>query len=185
MLGIQFILELGNFARPNYGIQRTARGAPPLMPSVRGHVKKEDYDNPAVEERWCAEQRTRVEDYLRQENVKHGRISEWPSWHVTPYVSVWAVESGVRPDRRGWWVISGDLPTDYLSGDEANTPREAVRAIATRWFEISQFMKRREQHPTVQMGTPDTWPELGPLLEARATILNKWVEDESIWADAL
>lgn len=104
---------------------------------------------------------------------------------MAPYVSIWAVESSAHQDRLAWWVICGDLPTDYLSGNDAKDPREAVRAIAVRWSEISQFMIRGEPHPSVQLGKPETWPELGPLLEARAKILSTWVENDSIWVDTL
>lgn len=70
-----------------------------------------DYDDPAVDEAWCADQRQVVADYLSSQNVTHGRIGEWPAWHVAPYVSMWAIESLSRPNDIGWWVICGDLPT--------------------------------------------------------------------------
>ena len=56
-------------------------------------MKKPDYDDPVVEERWCNEQRANVVKYLRSQKVEHGSIGDWPAWHVAPYVSIWAVES--------------------------------------------------------------------------------------------
>jgi hypothetical protein len=73
-------------------------------------MAKPDYDDPDVEERWCEEQRTVVADYLRSQKVRHGRIGEWPAWHVAPCASIWAIESLARPEWIGWWVICGDLP---------------------------------------------------------------------------
>src|SRR5207253_9606987 len=83
---------------------------------------KPDYDDPDVEERWCIEQRAIVADYLRLQKVRHGRIGEWPAWHVAPIASIWAIESTVQPESIGWWVIGGDPPTDYISANEVIPP---------------------------------------------------------------
>src|SRR5437764_5727586 len=42
-------------------------------------------------------------------------LSLEPRWFLSPYVAVWAVRSRANPDRVGWWAISGDLPTDYMT----------------------------------------------------------------------
>jgi Domain of unknown function (DUF4826) len=63
---------------------------------------KPDYDDPDIEDRWCEAQRAVVADYLRSEKVEHGRIGDWPAWHVAPYVSIWAIESVARPEWIGW-----------------------------------------------------------------------------------
>jgi hypothetical protein len=142
-----------------------------------------DYDDPAVEEKWCSERRSEVADYLKHEGVTHGRIGEWPAWHIAPYVSIWAIESAESPEWVGWWVICGDLPTDYVSAETIKHPREAMRSIAERWLEVSGSMSRGEKHPTVKLGTPDSWPQLGPLLKSRAQLLAKWVKDDTAWLE--
>lgn len=142
-----------------------------------------NYDDPAQEEKWCDERRGEVAAYLRNEGVSHGRIGEWPAWHVAPYVSIWAIESAARPEWVGWWVICGDLPTDYVSADTIKHPRDAMRAISKRWLEVSGYMSRGEKHPTVNIGSPDTWPTLGPLLGSRAETLARWANDDSAWDD--
>lgn len=148
-------------------------------------MQQPDYDDPVVEERWCSERREQIEAYLLRENVRHGQIGDWPAWHVAPYVSIWAIESATHPDKLGWWVICGDLPTDYVSATGLKDPREALRAIVTRWSEVAEYMIRGEAHPSIQIGEAHSWTELGPLLESRANLLAKWVEDDSIWRDVL
>jgi hypothetical protein len=118
-------------------------------------------DDPAVEERWCNERRAQVADYLKREGVTHGRIGEWPAWHTAPYVSVWAIESAKCHESVGWWVICGDLPTDYVSAANVKHPREAMRAISERWLELSGYMIRGEKHPDTTVGTPEEWGEHG------------------------
>jgi len=142
-----------------------------------------NYDDSAVEEAWCKERRAEVAEYLKREHVVHGRIGEWPAWHVTPYVSIWAIESVKCPEWVGWWVICGDLPTDYVSAETIKHPREAMRSIAERWLEISAYMSRGEKHPTINRGAPESWPQLAPLLRSRAQTLSKWVKDDTIWTE--
>lgn len=143
-----------------------------------------DFDDPRTEEAWCAAARECVAAYLANEGVTHGEIGEWPAWHVTPYVSVWAVESNTRSGWVGWWVVCGDLPTDYVSAQGVGHPREALRVIARRW---------RGYCDSVRNGTPpkefgirlvtESPAELLPLLESRAQVLEEWADDDAIWND--
>ena len=138
-----------------------------------------DYDDPAVEEAWCEEQRARVAAYLQREGMDHGRIAEWPDLHVAPFVSVWAVESKARPEWVGWWVICGDLPTDYISSADIKCPQDAVRALAEQWLELAGYMERGEPHPDTRLGRPEDWPTLAPLLRGRAELLLSWEGSDS------
>ena len=140
-----------------------------------------DYDDPAVEEQWCEERRAQVSAYLQGEGVVHGSIGVRPAWHVAPYVSVWAVESKIRPEWVGWWAICGDLPTDYVSAAELKHPREAVRSIASEWLEQARLMRSQDQPDAIRIGRPEDWASLAPLLEARATLLHDFANDDSVW----
>ena len=115
------------------------------------------------------------------EGVGHGRIGEWPAWHVAPYVSIWAIESAATPEWVGWWVIAGDVPTDYIVADSVEDPRSAVRAFAKRWLELASFMKRGEPHPSIHIGAASDPSAPSPLLEGRAKLLSEWAEDASLW----
>jgi hypothetical protein len=142
-----------------------------------------DDDDPAFEERWCAERRGAIADYLQREKVDHGEIGEWPAWHVAPYVSIWAIESKKSPGWVGWWAISGDLPSDYISAEKIKHPRQALRAIAERWLEVASHMKAGKQHPTrtVRNLDPSNQRELAPLLQERGELLLKYSNDDSCW----
>ena len=143
-----------------------------------------DYDDPAVEKQWCADRRAEVERYLASEGVKHGRIGDWPAWHITPYVSVWAIESNVKPGWVGWWVIAGDLPTDYVSATKIKHPRKALQAFADRWERHCKSVRAGTATPEMSIddsaGTPE---DLVPLLESRSKMLASWAHDDSIWED--
>ena len=143
----------------------------------------EDYDDPEAEAQWLTERRKEVLGYLRDEDITHGDIGQNPAWYVSPYVSVWAVESLVKSGSIGWWAISGDCPNDYVSASDAKSPREAVRAIASLWLEASHYMSRGERHPTFVIGSGDNDAELSPMLSSRAKLLLDWVADPEVWDD--
>jgi hypothetical protein len=86
-----------------------------------------------------------------------------------------------KPVVVGWWVVSGDLPTDYLSGHDATDARTALAAFATRWREVSAYMLRGEEHPTVRIGSADNRYELGDLLRGRAEVFQEWADDDAMW----
>lgn len=130
---------------------------------------------------WIMNCRKMVQEYLIQEGVNHGRIGEYPAWHVSPYVSIWAIESLKSPGSVGWWVVCGDHPTDYVSAKDIKEPRAVLRAIGEKWVEVSHYMLQGKVHPEITIGTPESWPELGRLLEVRANIFLQWAEDEELW----
>lgn len=143
-----------------------------------------DFDDPDVEERWCSERRLDVAAYLRSQNVQHGRIGEWPAWHVAPYASIWAIESAVRPEWIGWWVICGDLPTDYISSavvEPPQHPRKAMRVFAQNWLDVVNAWSQGKEAENTRIGGFDSHSELGPLLLARANLLMEWAKDDSLW----
>jgi hypothetical protein len=141
-----------------------------------------DYDDPQIQEQWCAERRAEVIGYLFREQVTHDSVQERPQWFVAPYVSIWRVNSA-KPSDAGWWVICGDLPTDYVSARGIDSPRQVMDVISRRWFDVSEYLMRGEAHPRISIGTPESWPELAPLLKARASILDEWSKDEEMWEE--
>ncbi len=140
-----------------------------------------DWDDPNVDAHWCGERRLAVTKYLAQESVVHGEVGAWPAWHVAPYVSIWAVESLRAPGYVGWWAISGDLPTDYLSAVSIKHPRKALLAFAETWKEVAEHMRKGVPHPHISIATVEPNPELAALLESRSNVLRQFADDDSVW----
>ena len=104
-----------------------------------------------------------------------------PAWHLPPYASLWAIESGENPGWVGWWVICGDLPTDYVSAQTIKHPRQAMRALADRWAPAAERMARGEAPEDFSLGQPEDWPTLAPLLASRAALLQDFAADDAMW----
>jgi hypothetical protein len=140
-----------------------------------------DYDDPKLEAEWLVKQREVISRYLQSQGVLHGGVAPDPGWFVAPYVSIWAIQSLKQPSEVGWWAISGDLPTDHLSGDDATDARIAMTAFVRRWREASTYLLRGQQHPNVTYGPPGRELESGDLLSRRAAMLEDWANDDEMW----
>jgi hypothetical protein len=138
---------------------------------------------PDDEERWCAEQRDAIRAHLTAERHAPGAIAEWPAWSVPGVVGIWAVQSAHQPQWIGWWAIAGDVPTDAVAAERIDDPREALRAIATRWLATGEQMQSAEVPPAVNVGSPDEWRELGAALLERAETLLEWADDDEMWEE--
>lgn len=142
---------------------------------------EQDYDDIDTLLEWFDEQREKVATYLIKEKVVHGEIGEQPACHVAPYVSIWAIESLVQKGAVGWWAISGDLPTDYISSEDAKTPREAAKAFGEIWMELAGNMQEGQASEERSVGNSESQKALGAMLESRALTLLEWVQDDSLW----
>ena len=105
-------------------------------------------------------------------------METFPTFHVEPDLALWAVQSIKHDGRIGWWAISGDVPTDYMSSEEGESPQEALRHFSSEWADVADHMRRGVEHPTMNMGTPDEWPELARMLQARADVLARYADED-------
>lgn len=134
-------------------------------------------DDDAEDERWCMEERLHVVEYLAAEPLTHGELGEWPAWHLSPYVAIWALESVARPGAVGWWVISGDLPCDYFSARSPVHPRTAVKDIADSWLKAVAELKPGDE----TIGDTTLPAYLAPLLKDRAEMLLAMLDEAELW----
>lgn len=54
-----------------------------------------------ADETWLAEQRKVAVAYLEKQGITKPELGEVPAFHVSPYVSLWAVRSKKNPDAVG------------------------------------------------------------------------------------
>lgn len=140
-----------------------------------------EHEEDIPDEKWIKDERRKVVDYLAFENCRHAGVSDWPTFHAGMHLALWAVQSTKHAGRIGWWVISGDVPTDYMSSADGEQPQDALRHFAAQWAEMADCMKNGQPHPTVEMGDPKEWPKMGVMLAEWATILQEYADDEAIW----
>ncbi|HSZ59350.1 MAG TPA: DUF4826 family protein [Tepidisphaeraceae bacterium] len=130
-----------------------------------------------AEATWVAAERQQVITYLSSQGVKDAGISLEPRWFLSPYVAIWAVRSKANPDRIGWWAISGDLPTDYLTCKDEQDDADVLLAFARQWKAAAAVMANGAQLPNYLIGPPGRERELAPLLLSRAEFLEDFAKD--------
>jgi hypothetical protein len=135
------------------------------------------------EENWLAEERRKVEEYLEFEGCRHGGVADWPTVHVYPDFALWPVQSTRHTGSMGWWVISGDVPTDYMSTEDGEHPRDALRHFSNQWSDVAEHMRRGKEHPVYKFGSAADWPDLAPQLQLRADALSDCADDDEVWAE--
>jgi hypothetical protein len=136
--------------------------------------------DPAFVDDWLDSQQEQVCAYLHAQSVPTELEALDPGWSIPPLACVWYAATQV-PDPRAVWVISGDLPTDYIPGAWARSDREAVTVFAQRWLAVSENMVTGLPGDG-NVGVPAEWPTLGPLLRSRAEFLLEMASDDANWS---
>ena len=138
-------------------------------------------DEPDSDATWLSEQRAEVESYLAAERVAHAGVASEPDWYVPGVLAIWPVRSGVAPEAFGWWVVSGDVPTDYVTAAPGMDAQGALAVIAARWQAAAARMAQGLSPEGWSLGTPADWPTLGPMLGSRADTLARWAAKAELW----
>lgn len=129
------------------------------------------------------QQKAQVEQYLQGQNVIHSGVGEWPAFEVAPYFAIWAIQSKIAEGRVGWWAFSGDIPTDYVSGQNLVDPRAALGCLLKTWGKYVPYLKVGANPPGIEMGNVENRKELGDLLEKRIHLLEKCYANDDLWRD--
>jgi hypothetical protein len=123
---------------------------------------------------WAARQREVVEDYLQAQGCDHAGVSLEPRWYLSPYLAVWAVRSKANAQLVGWWAISGDVPTDYMTATrELRSTADVLAAFSAQWSQAAETMSKGQY---AGFGKRENIAELAPLLRTRAEMLEKLSE---------
>jgi hypothetical protein len=137
-----------------------------------------DWDDPEVAAAWVAEQREAVVAYLESQKIRVEGLPAEPAWTLPPKLAFWCLGSASRP---ATWVISGDVPTDYLSDPAIRTARAAAAAFGRRWERVAANMRAGRKDPELTIGRPEDQKKLGALLAKRASLLKDFADRADYW----
>jgi hypothetical protein len=79
---------------------------------------------------WVRTQFQKANQYLAEKGILPDNVAVSESRYLTPLMAIWKIKA---QDRKEYWVISGDLPTDHMALSAAKDAREAVRAFSLHW----------------------------------------------------
>ena len=123
--------------------------------------------------KWSRESYQKATGFLAEKGIIAETVSMDHSRYLAPLVAVWKIKT---TDKKWFWVISGDLPTDMLSEEGASTPREAVKAFSFKW----QLDSEKIASGQVKIAQPE---QFAAHLQSRAESLYELGEKEDLWGN--
>lgn len=124
---------------------------------------------------WVREQFQKANEYLASKGIIPDNVAVNESRYLPPFVAIWKLNTR---DRKSYWVISGDLPTDHMAISAAPDAREAVRTFSLHWQLKAQQI--------IDAGIKDkTQHDFANLLINRAHNLYDMFDNESLWQQVI
>lgn len=122
---------------------------------------------------WVREQFQRANKHLAENGVLFESVVTEESRYLVPFVAVWKIKS---TDKKYYWVISGDVPCDFIPYENEKTARDAIRHFSMLWQIKAENIRLTNQNDPVQQDFAD-------LLVAGAENLYNIHADDSAWKD--
>ncbi|ARD22576.1 MULTISPECIES: DUF4826 family protein [Shewanella] len=138
--------------------------------------KTEQQDPEVLRQQWVQAQFQKANRFLAEKGVIPSKVLADESRYLVPYLAIWKMESK-QPTKQTFWVMSGDLPSDYVDVKVAGTAREAIRHFSMMWQ-----IKAENLHKSGAT-RDETQLKFANLLVSRAESLYNMQNDEKLWQD--
>ena len=120
---------------------------------------------------WFNSQVQRAGQYLANQGIAIDKVDQEKSTYVAPLFSILKVRS---KDRKRFWVIVGDLPTDFAPDSTAKTAREALRHFSLHWQLKAEQMIQAGFRDKIQQ-------DYAQLLVTKSEAIYPFIDNPSIW----
>ena len=121
---------------------------------------------------WVKNQFQHANKYLAENGVLFDSVITDESRYLMPYLAVWKIRA---MDGKSYWVISGDLPTDFTSTENAKDAKEVLRYFGMQWQLKAENLKTAQ-------GASDEQKAFAALLENRAENLFVMQNAPQLWS---
>ena len=138
-------------------------------------MAEQQENQPVSEEQraeWVREQFQKANKFLAENGVLFDSVTTEESRYLMPYLAVWKIRA---MDGKQYWVISGDLPTDYTSVDNAADAKDVLGHFAMHWQLKAENLINAEV-------ADDSQKAFGALLINRAESLFAMQNTPDLWA---
>jgi hypothetical protein len=124
---------------------------------------------------WAREQFQRAARHLAENGIIFESVFTEDSRYLAPYVAIWKIKA---TDGKRFWVISGDLPSDFAGLQTAENAREALRYFAMSWQMKAENLRATVAADQEQMA-------YAKLLEEKAELLHSASSQEQYWGGSV
>lgn len=131
-----------------------------------------------LQQEWIREHFQKANRFLAEKGVIPTNVITTESRYIMPYVAIWKMEAK-KPKKQTFWVMSGDLPSDYVDVNVAASAREALKHFSLMWQ-----LKAENLHNSGATKDP-TQEKFAQLLVSRAESLYKLQADDKLWPESI
>ena len=121
-----------------------------------------------------------VDEIMDKGVIETAIIESRPVWWL-PYQIVIGQIRDTHQQTSSVWIIAGAVPTDYVSLDAAQTPRDVAKHFAMKW----QLDAARYKDPSIQeqlgADNKEEWERIGEALAQTAEALSDLAADDRHW----
>ena len=122
---------------------------------------------------WTRAQFQKANKFLAEKGIMPNKAYPEESRYLAPFVAIWKIDTK-KPTKQTYWVMSGDLPSDYVEISVAETARDAVRHFSMMWQMKAENIQRSG------LTKDPAQAKFAELLVSRAESLYKMQADDSI-----
>jgi hypothetical protein len=121
---------------------------------------------------WAREAFQQANQFLAKEGVLFDTVVTEECRYLAPLVAVWKIKA---MDNKMYWVLTGDVPTDFTLADNAKDARGALRYFSMRWqIKAENLLQNNQQQDPSQTS-------YAQLLADRAEKIYLLQENEGLW----
>ena len=120
---------------------------------------------------WVREQFQKANKHLAENGVLFESVVVEDSRYLAPMVAVWKIKTR---DGKFFWVISGDLPVDFVPADVSADVRGVLKHFSLLWQLKVENLSQADN-------IDETQKEYLTLLGTRAYDLYHMSEDDKLW----
>ncbi|GAA6183750.1 MULTISPECIES: DUF4826 family protein [Alteromonadaceae] len=122
---------------------------------------------------WVRSQFQRANKHLAENGVIFDSVVTEECRYLAPYVAVWKIKA---LDKKFYWVISGDLPCDFMPYESEKNARDVLRRFSFQWQLKAQDIE--------ESGNIDkTQKQFAEMLVTRAEGLYALYNQEDLWKE--
>jgi hypothetical protein len=122
---------------------------------------------------WVREQFQRANKHLAENGILFDSVVTEESRYLAPFVAVWKIKAN---DKKYYWVISGDVPCDFIPYESEKTARAAIRRFSFIWQIKAENIIKTQSNDKVQQ-------DFANLLINKAENLYDIQADEKVWQE--
>lgn len=120
---------------------------------------------------WVREQFQKANKHLAENGVLFDTVVVEESRYLAPMVAVWKIKAR---DGKAYWVMSGELPVDFVPAEVAPDVRGVLKHISLLWQVKVENLSKAQS-------IDETQAKYIELLAMRAHDLYQMSEDEKLW----